>query len=190
MNIRKVSYALALVAMFAFAATASAQGPALGANTSSNLEMTASVETAVQLNISGTAVIGSNSTGLFSVAFGNVNALGIANAVPTTGVTVSASGSGALYTTPISLTPIFTGFGPGFTASIGVTAGISGDEDLAREGDSVGSLNSPSLTPRPVMSGKASESSNAQVVGFFIPRAEIAGNKTATLIYAITVVDE
>jgi hypothetical protein len=74
-------FAVLLAALFAFGGAAYAQGPAInGSGTTSELEMSATVQTAVQLNIStgagGATVSGSNSTGLFSVSFGNVNGLG------------------------------------------------------------------------------------------------------------------
>ena len=57
--------------LLAFAGTVAAQGPVSDNNTTtSNLEMTATVQTAVQLNIStgagGATVTGNSSTGLFS----------------------------------------------------------------------------------------------------------------------------
>ena len=121
-------YALVVVALCVFAGTAAAQGPVLdNATTTSNLEMTATVQTAVQLNIStgagGATVSGNSATGLFSIAFGNVNGLGLGT--PTAGVTVVVDSSGALYKTPINLTPVYSGFDTE-TADITVEAGTSG----------------------------------------------------------------
>src|ERR1700752_1155321 len=81
-------YLVVLAALCVFAGTAAAQGPVFDNDTTtSNLEMTATVQTAVQLNIStgagGATVSGSNATGLFSIAFGNVNGLGLGT--PTAG---------------------------------------------------------------------------------------------------------
>ena len=177
-------------ALFAFAGTVAAQGPVSDNNTTtSNLEMTATVQTAVQLNIStgagGATVSGSTSTGLFSIAFGNVNGLGLGT--PTAGVTVTVDASGALYKTPINLTPVYSGFDTE-TADITVEAGTSGDEDLAREGNaSISSSSTVSGTPVSVISNAASGSNNERFVGFYIPRTELTGAKTATLIYTITV---
>jgi hypothetical protein len=75
-------FAILLAALFVFGGAAYAQGPAVGsATTTSELEMSATVQTAVQLNIStgsgGATVSGSNATGLFSLSFGNVNGLGL-----------------------------------------------------------------------------------------------------------------
>lgn len=175
-------------ALLAFAGTAAAQGPVVNASsTTSELEMTATVQTAVQLNIStgsgGAAVSGSNSTGLFSIAFGVVNGLGLGT--PAAGVTVAADASGALYKSPINLTPVFSGF-TNELADITVEAGASGDEDLAREGSSSISSGSTVAVQHGAVSQAASGSSNERFVGFYIPRTEAAGAKTATLIYTVT----
>ena len=183
-------YLFVVAALVAFAGTAAAQGPVIDNNTTtSNLEMTATVQTAVQLNLStgagGATVSGSTSTGLFSIAFGNVNGLGLGT--PTAGVTVTVDSSGALYKTPINLTPIYSGFDTE-TADVTVEAGASGDEDLAREGSSsISSSSTVSATPVSVISNAASGSNNERYVGFYIPRTEVTGAKTATLIYTITV---
>ena len=183
-------YLFVVAALVAFAGTAAAQGPVIDNNTTtSNLEMTATVQTAVQLNIStgagGATVSGSTSTGLFSIAFGNVNGLGLGT--PAAGVTVTVDSSGALYKTPINLTPIYSGFDTE-TADITVEAGTSGDEDLAREGSSsISSSSTVSPTPVSAISNAASGSNNERYVGFYIPRTEATGAKTATLIYTITV---
>lgn len=183
-------YSFVLLALFVFTGAAAAQGPVFDNNTTtSNLEMSATVQTAVQLNIStgsgGATVSGSNSTGLFSIAFGNVNGLGLGT--PTAGVTVTADSSGALYKTPINLTPVYSGFDTE-TADVTVEAGTSGDEALAREGSSsISSSSTVSATPAVAFSNAASGSSNERYVGFYIPRTEAAGAKTATLIYTVTV---
>jgi hypothetical protein len=187
-NFLRYSFVLAVLSVFA--GTAAAQGPVVDNNTTtSNLEMTATVQTAVQLNIStgagGATVSGSNSTGLFSIAFGNVNGLGLGT--PTSGVTVTADSSGALYKTPINLIPVYSGFDTE-TADVTVEAGTSGDEALAREGSSsISSSSTVSATPAVAFSNAASGSSNERYVGFYIPRTEVAGAKTATLIYTLTV---
>lgn len=183
-------YSLAFAVLLVFTGSAAAQGPVVDNNTTtSNLEMSATVQTAVQLNIStgagGATVNGSTSTGLFTINFGNVNGLGLGT--PTAGVTVVVDGSGALYKTPINLTPVYSGFDTE-TADITVEAGASGDEDLAREGNaSISSASTVSATPASVIADAASGSNNERFVGFYIPRAEPQGAKTATLIYTITV---
>ena len=184
-------FGVLLAALFAFGGAAYAQGPAInGSSTTSELEMSATVQTAVQLNIStgagGATVSGSNSTGLFSVSFGNVNGLGLGT--PAAGVSVVANGSGALYKTPINLTPIYSGFTTE-TATIEVEQDAGGDTALAREGSS--SISSASTvstsTPASVASGGASGSAIERYVGMYVSRSEAAGAKSATLIYTITV---
>jgi hypothetical protein len=192
MSVKKiVRYSFILAALSVFAGTAAAQGPVFDNNTTTaNLEMTATVQTAVQLNIStgagGATVSGSNSTGLFSISFGNINGLGVGN-TQNANIAVVADGSGALYKTPINLTPVYSGF-TDETADITVEAGVSGDEGLVREGNSsISSDSTVSTTPVGVISNAASDSNNTRYVGFYIPRSESAGAKTATLIYTITV---
>lgn len=176
--------------LFVCAGIVAAQGPQANTNTTSaELEMTANVQTAVQLNIStgqgGATVSGSEASGLFNISFGDVNGLG--TGVAAAGISVSADSNGALYKTPINLTPIYSGF-TDETANITVEAGASGDEDLVREGDdSISSSSTVDTIPVTVISGAASSSDNERFVGFYIPRTEPAGNKTATLIYTVTV---
>lgn len=186
-----LSLALLLAALFAFCGSAYAQGPVTNASsTSSELELTATVQTAVQLNIStgsgGAAVSGSASTGLFAINFGNVNGLGVGSVA--SGVTVVADPSGALYKTPINLSPVYSGF-TDETASIEVEQDAAGDTQVAREGNSSISASSTvsTSTPASVATGKASGSSVERYVGIYVARAEAAGAKSATLIYTVTV---
>lgn len=158
------------------------------ASTSSQIEMSANVQTSLQLNIStgigGATVSGSDSSGLFSVSLGNVNGLGLGT--PAAGVSKAIVTGGADYSTPINLTPVYSGFTTE-TASVAVTAGASGDEDIALEGGTAGSMLGVSgSTPRGVISGAASGSANERVVGFHIARGESAGTKAATFIYTVT----
>lgn len=174
--------------MFAFAGIAAAQGPVVGsASTTSELEMTATVQTAVQLNISthgsGATVGGSVSTGLFTLAFGNVNGLGLGT--PAANVSVAADATGATYSTPINLTPVYSGFAAE-TADVTVEEGASADQTIAREGATALTM-AAVTTPVAAFSNVASGSSNTRYVGFRIARTEAAGAKTATLIYTVTV---
>jgi hypothetical protein len=192
MNFRSpLRFAFLLAAFFAFGVVAHAQGPVLNATTTtSELEMSATVQTAVQLNIStgagGATVSGSNATGLFSLGFGNINGLGIGT--PAAGVTVVADASGALYKTPINLTPVYSGFTTE-TATIDVEQDAAGDTALAREGSSSISASSTvsTTTPASVASGGASGVAIQRYVGMYAARSETAGSKSATLIYTITV---
>jgi hypothetical protein len=187
MTIKTFRFSSLLLALCAFAGTAAAQS-----GTAPQLEMTATVQTAMQLNIStgdsGAEVVDGGG-GAFSIAFVNVNGLGLGS--PAAGINVVVNGSGALYKTPINLTPIFSGYTTE-RANVSVLAGTSGDEDLAREGN--GSISSSStvsgVTPAPVVVQANSGSNNERWIGFFIPRTEAAGAKTATLIYTLTVEDD
>jgi hypothetical protein len=187
MTIKNFRFTFMLLALCAFAGTAAAQS-----GFAPQLEMTATVQTAMQLNIStgdtGAEVVDGGG-GAFSIAFVNVNGLGLGS--PAAGVSVFVNGSGALYKSPISLTPIFSGYTTE-KANVSVLAGTSGDEDLAREGSSSISPSSTvsGITPAPVIVQAESGSANERWVGFFIPRVEAAGGKTATLIYTLTVVDD
>lgn len=192
MNFRSpLRFAFLLAAFFALGVAAHAQGPVLGATTTtSELEMSATVQTAVQLNIStgagGATVSGSNATGLFSVSFGNVNGLGLGT--PAAGVSVVADASGALYKSPINLTPLYSGFTTE-TATIEVEQDAAGDTQVAREGNSSISASSTvsTSTPASVASGRASGAAVERYVGVYVSRSEAAGAKSATLIYTITV---
>jgi hypothetical protein len=175
------------VLLFACAGIAAAQGPASDStSTTSELAMSANVQTALQLNIStgigGSTVTGSNTTGLFSIDFGDVNGLGLGT--PAAGVSKSVDGSGTTYTSPINLTPVYSGFTTE-TASVTVQAEAGADQDIALEGASAGSVVAVT-TPVAAGSDMASGSDNERFVGFRIARTEAAGAKTATLIYTVT----
>ena len=177
--------------LFAMAGIATAQGPVVGANTTtSELAMTANVDTAVQLNIStgagGATVTGSNATGLFAVNFGNINGLG--SGTPAAGVTVAIDGvDGALYTTPINLTPVYSGFTTE-TAALEVSQDGLGDITMTREGATAGTTAEVSTgIPTPVAAGVASGATVERFVGFYVARGEESGAKVSTLIYTVTV---
>jgi hypothetical protein len=175
------------VLTFACVGVAAAQGPVADApTTTSELEMSAEVQTALQLRITtgagGAAVTGNASTGVFAINFGSVNGLGLGN--PAAGIAMSVDGGGATYTTPINLTPVFSGFTTE-TASVSVEAGQGSDQSLAREGDSAAGVVAVT-TPYTFLSGAASESNKQRFVGFRIDRNEAAGLKRATLIYTVT----
>ncbi len=175
--------------LFVCAGIAAAQGPVVDNNTTtSELSMTAMVQTAVRLEIStgngGAEVTGEN--GEFSISFGEINGLGLGE--PAAGIDVVVNGSGALYKTPINLTPIYSGFTTE-TATIEVEQDAAGDTAMAREGDASITFNStvPTAQPSPVVSGAASGVAIPRWVGMYAARTEAAGSKTATLIYTITV---
>ncbi len=182
MTIKTLTYSFALLALFAFAGTASAQTA-----TVPRLQMTATVESAMRLDISkhanGAAVSGS--AGAFSISFGNVNALGITPAADiTAAVTAGAGAAGfAMYTTPIVLTPVFSGMtGP---ASIALTIGSGTNDALAFEGDSAATVTLAAA--RVVVPSSLTDVANTRYVGFKISKLETVGLKTAVLVYTLTV---
>ena len=202
---RSLNLLLATVALFACAVTVSAQtdlGPQRGSTSSSSqLNITANGQAAIQLDISTatggatvTGATGNSSTGVFGLDFGNVNALGLGT--PTTGVTVStASGTGALYTTPITLTPRWAGFGS-TTASISVimdaTAGNAMGRSATREGAAAGSTAAPStVLPNIFTTTAANKTAITRYVGVFVSDANgagaVSGALSSRLIYQVTV---
>ena len=177
--------------LFVCAGIAAAQGPVADADTTtSELTMNATVQTSVQLNIStgsgGSTVSGSDATGLYSVEFGNINGLG--TGTPSAGVTKAIDASGTLYTTPINLTPVFSGFVGGATAVIEVAQDPAGDTDMAREGGAANSTATVSTGASTfAVGGIASGVPTQRFVGMYAARSEVAGAKQATLIYTVTV---
>lgn len=177
--------------LFVCAGIAAAQGPVANASTTnSELAMNATVQTSVQLNIAtgsgGSTVSGSHATGLYSVEFGNINGLG--TGTPSTGVTKAIDASGTLYTTPISLTPVYSGFTTE-TATITVMQDAAGNTSMAREGAtaSIAGAVVSTTVPGAVASSRASGVAFERFVGMYAARTEAAGVKQATLIYTVTV---
>lgn len=197
MNIRKISYAMALVAMFAFAGTAAAQGTVYDSGTTfSNLAMSATVQTALNLEIStnaaGAAVTGTPGSGAFGINLGNVNGLGLGT--PSTNVTKAAVSGGFLYTTPITLTASYSGFAPE-TATVSVhqpAADGARAVAMAREG-ATASIEAGTLAATATAFNAAV--TNGQVitryVGVKVSNANAgiyqAGAVTMNLIYTISV---
>ena len=183
MTIKNFTYSAALLAIFAFAGTASAQGTA----TVPRLDMTANVVSAMRLDISkhasGAVVVGTTED--FSIDFGDVNSLGVA---PASNVAVAVTeGAGAagftMYTTPIVLTPVFSGMtGP---ASVALTIGSGANDAIAFEGDSAATV--ALAAARVVVPSSLSDVPNTRYVGFKISKLETVGVKTAVLVYTLTV---
>jgi hypothetical protein len=139
-----------VAAVFAFAGIAAAQGTVYNTSPStSNLAISATVQSALNLDISsdvaGVTVGGTAGSGTFTLDFGNVNGLGLGT--PSANVTKTAVSGGFLYTTPITLTPNFSGFVGYSAASIKVEQAVSDDapsKAAAREG-STASINSATV---------------------------------------------
>jgi hypothetical protein len=197
-------YLLVLAALLVFAGSAAAQadlGPQRNATSSSSqLNLTATAQTALQLDIStasgGATVVGNtgnSSTGVFSLDFGNVNGLGLGT--PSTGVTVAVQAGGALYTSPVSLTPRYSGFSTS-SASVSVlldgTAGNAAGRTATREGAAAASVVAPSTTVPNIFTSAASNGTAiTRYVGVFVSNVNgagaVNGALSSRLIYQITV---
>jgi hypothetical protein len=155
--------------------------------------ITVSIQTA-----SGGATV-TGSSGAFSISFGNLNGLGIGTL--TSGVSVSKSGSGATYTTPITVKTTFTNCSGGLqNQTINVyqdSTTSANSQSAAREGSAAGSVVSvptssgSATTIRTVSNQNISNQTLTRFVGLFISNANGASRVTGTLapklIYQVTV---
>lgn len=195
--LKQLRYALALGVLVLCAGTASAQGPVNDATTTtSNLAVSATFQTALRLEIS-TASGGSSvggSSGVYTLSFGNVNGLGLGT--PGTGITMTAVGTtGFMYTTPITLTPSFSGFAP---ATATITVGQDAADDAAsvaaaREGADAGSVAILPATAvaRIVTAAATNGTPFDRTIGVWVPNGNtgtnIAGARSIHLVYTIKV---
>jgi hypothetical protein len=178
-------FSISIIALFAFAGIAAAQTPV----TAPTLQMNANVVTAMSLTIStdtanSGATVG-NDANDFWVDLGDVNGLGLGSRA--SGVSVAVTSTDATYTTPINLTPNFSGYSNGEKATIKRLAGNSGYEAIAGEGSTAANISSLPTTATQILSALADGSLNTRYVGFHIDHAHEAGAIAATVIYSITV---
>ena len=157
--------------------------------TSPNLAMNATVATTLRLDISthasGATVGGSG--GAFTLALGTLNGLGTGSPATNVNATVVNS-SGAVYTTPINVTPVYTGFDPAEKATVTVARLASTNGAMAREGSSNANTVDPSVaTPVTITDTADSDAAIVRYVGLYVARSEVAGAKSATLVYTVTV---
>jgi hypothetical protein len=155
------------------------------------LNITANGQASLQIDIETaaggatvTGVTGRNSTGVFGLNFGDVNALGIGT--PTAGVTVdTSSGNGALYTTPVTLTPRWAGFGGSdatITVMMSATDGTALGRAATREGAAAASVVAPStVLANPFTFTAANKTGITRYVGVFVSDANGAGAVTGAL---------
>jgi hypothetical protein len=180
-----LSFSISIIALFAFAGIAAAQTSA----TAPTLQMNANVVTAMSLTIStdtGNSGVTVGSAGNdFSVDLGDVNGLGTGSRA--SGVSVAVNSTNATYTTPINLTPNFSGYSSGEGATIKRLAGNSGDEAIAGEGSTAANISSLPTTATQILSTLVDGSLNTRYVGFHIDHGHAAGAIAATVIYSITV---
>jgi hypothetical protein len=195
--IKQLRYGFLLTALFVCAGTASAQGPVNdAATTTSNLAVSATFVTALQLEIktatSGATVGGP--AGSYTLGFGDIDGLGLST--PGDNITRTAVSGGYMYTTPITLTPSFSGFAG--TAAAAITVGQNASDGAtskaaAREGaevDSVAVL--PAVaSARVVAATAASGTPFDRFIGVFVPTSNggnaIAGDRAMNLVYTITI---
>ena len=201
-NIQIIRYFLAFALMLASTVLASAQvGPQVNALSSdSYLNLTANAQTAMQVDISTgaggatvTGATGNSSTGVFGLDFGNVNGLGLGT--PSTGVSVSIQSGGAVYTTPITLTPRYSGF-TSTTSSVSImidsSAGNAMGRAGAREGGTAAGVAAPSaLIPNIFKTDAVSGTAFTRYAGVFVSNANggsaVNGAMNSRLVYQITV---
>lgn len=202
MSIRNSRYAFVLLSLLIFTGTAVGQGPSVTSPSTSVLTITATAQSALQIDISTatsgatvTGAVNENSTGLFSLAFGNVNGLGIGT--PSTGVTITSRDStGTLYTSPIKLTPYFSGF-TSTTATVKVyqdATTSANSQSAVREGAaaaSVAAVPITSLTANTVSATATHATDITRYVGLFISSAngvtKVTGALAPKIIYEISV---
>ena len=138
---------------------------------------------------------GSNSTGVFNLSFGNVNGLGLGAPLP--GVTVQIFPNGALYRTPITITPKVDWNNrtprPLFiSVMLDPIAGNSTGRTAAREGATAATLIAPStVTPLVLATNATNNAPITRYVGIFVSNTNgasaVSGVLSARLIYRVYV---
>jgi hypothetical protein len=191
-------FGVLFAALFVFGtASAYAQGTCTNCTTvNSTLTLSATAETAIQLDVAtnGGATV-SGSAGAFTVSFGNVNGLGLGT--PATGVTLgTVDSTGAIYTTPVSVTPTFSGF-TSTTATVKVyqdSTTSAASQSAAREGSAAGSVATVPTTAgaaTTVSSTAATATAITRYVGLFVSNAngssKVVGALAPKFIYVVTV---
>jgi len=144
----------------------------------------------------GATVVGTTgnaSTGVFSLDFGDVDGLGLG--APAAGVSVAVQAGGALYTTPVSLTPRYSGHASA-TASISVlmdaAAGNAMGRTATREGAAAATVIAPSTVVPNIFTTTATHNvAVTRYVGLFVSNANgagaVSGALSSRLVYQITV---
>ena len=191
-----------LAALLIAATSMSAQGQTSNQKANATLMLTATVQKALYLEMSVGGLSAGHAAGLTPAAvatltFDNLN--GFRVGTPGTGmsselVSVTRQSNGTLYTTPITLTPHFSGFSS-TAATITVLQDPNADaasQAAVREGSSVASVSTVSTTtPNIVTSSVMSGASITRYVGMFISeaddRAHTARRLTSKLTYELTV---
>jgi hypothetical protein len=182
-----VRFFILLAALFVAGGTALAQGPVNGAsNTTSEVDLQGNIETALRLDIDN------DTDGSLAFDFGDMDGLGL-NAA-SAGFSKSTDSNGTLYykNTPIALSPKFSGFASGSTATITVYA--SGTHaSAARMGtgsvSASDTVSSDSGAQTAVASGLAHASMTNRYIGVYVARSTVAASLDSTLVFKVQVVD-
>jgi hypothetical protein len=137
---------------------------------------------------------GLHSTGFFDVDFGNLNGLGIGTRPA--GLSVQRQTGGALYTTPILVTPVWTctgGCPTGGTVTVKLdsTYGTSAGRNNVREGASAGSTSALTTTERTITTTAANNVPLTRYIGLFVSNANgggrVNGSMAVRVIYTISI---
>jgi hypothetical protein len=183
-----------LAAAFAISETALAQRVVDNNTTTAELAMTATAQTVLNLDIStngGATVAGDPNSGLFTISLGNVNGLGIGT--PGAGVTPDVQALGTLYTTPITLTPTFSGFtteAANLTVKYDGAAGNALGNAAVREGAAAASVAALTTTAAEAINGVVTGTDYDRYIGFFVSNVNgasaVEGVLETTIVYTIT----
>lgn len=192
MSFRKSPFVTPLAALVVSIGILFADGPLVSA------ALPATTATSITLTIttaSGGVTVTDGGSGTYSVSFSSVNGLGLGTPAPS--VSVSTSAGGATYTTPITITPTFSGFPEGARATIRVYQDPGTDstsQTAAREGAtavSVVSVPTSLGAATNVASLLTSGTAVTRHVGVFVSNANgpsrVTGSLAPKLIYEVTV---
>ena len=191
-----------LAALLIAAGSMSAQGQTSNQKATASLMITATVQKALYLEmsvggVSDARTVGRTPAAVVNLTFDNINGLRVGT--PGTGmsselISVTRESNGTLYTTPITLTPHFSGFSSP-AATITVLQDPNADaasQAAVREGSSAASVSAVSTTtPNIVTSSVMSGSSITRYVGMFISdsndRTHTSNRLASKLTYELTV---
>ncbi len=191
-----------LAALFIAAGSMSAQGQTSNQKANATLMLTATVQKALYLEMSvggdsaGRAT-GRTPTAVATLTFDHVNGFRVGTSgtgMSSELISVTRESNGTLYTTPITLTPHFSGFSS-TAATITVLQDANADaasQAAVREGNSAASVSTVSTSrPNIVTSSVMSGASITRYVGMFISdsdgRAHSARRLSSKLTYELTV---
>lgn len=200
--------ALLQIIMIVAAGVAIAQAPIdrgpqsglLALTSSSELDVTATINNAIQIDIDtapGGATVtgntGATSTGQFAVNLGTLNGLGLGSTAA--GVTATEQTGGVLYSTPVRLTPRFSGLiNNSATVTVRLDAvNFSNAAGIAtiREGADVAGAIAVTPVSVPVTTSAQNGTSFNRTIGMFVPNggsAVVNGTIQARVVYQVIAV--